>query len=163
MTPLDRQPLPTPGGREQTVGDVLVHRPRTLPADARIAAVRAAFADDHVHMLLLTEGDTLVGTLLRDDLEAAGGDDVLAVELATLVDRTVSPDVPAEQARRWLVARGLRRLAVVEEDGTLLGLLCLKRRLTGFCSDADVAARAAEGLERAAAGPHVLAEQVGGR
>ncbi len=40
-----------------------------------------------------------------------------------------------------LLARGRRRLAVVDERGALLGLLCLKRRLTGFCSDADVAAR----------------------
>jgi hypothetical protein len=36
------------------------------------------------------------------------------------------------------------RLAVVDDDGVLTGLLCLKRKLTGFCTDADVAARAAE-------------------
>ncbi len=42
-----------------------------------------------------------------------------------------------------LIHRGLRRLAVVDDNGLLMGLLCLKRKLTGFCSDADVAARGA--------------------
>ena len=36
---------------------------------------------------------------------------------------------------------GQRRRAVVDDSGRLLGLLCLKQRLTGFCSDDDVAAR----------------------
>jgi hypothetical protein len=40
-----------------------------------------------------------------------------------------------------MLAAGLRRLAVVDGQGSLLGLLCLKRHLGGFCSDADVAAR----------------------
>jgi hypothetical protein len=50
------------------------------------------------------------------------------------------------------VARGERRRAVIDADGRLLGLLCLKSRLTGFCSDSDVAARAAETLVSASGG-----------
>jgi hypothetical protein len=47
-----------------------------------------------------------------------------------------------------LIAHGQRRLAVVDDAGVLAGLLCLKRKLTGFCTDADVGARV---TERAAA------------
>jgi hypothetical protein len=36
---------------------------------------------------------------------------------------------------------GRRRLAVVDEDGTLLGLLCLKATGLGFCSDDAIAQR----------------------
>jgi len=38
---------------------------------------------------------------------------------------------------------GRRRLAVVDDGGVLVGLLCLKRTGRGFCSDLDVASRAA--------------------
>jgi CBS-domain-containing membrane protein len=48
----------------------------------------------------------------------------------------------ADAARELLIERGLRRLAVVNHDSTLLGLMCLKRSRTGFCSDEDVASRA---------------------
>jgi hypothetical protein len=41
-------------------------------------------------------------------------------------------------------AQSTRRLAVVDGTGRLVGLLCLKRTLDGFCSDADVRARAVE-------------------
>jgi len=128
----------------RTVAEALVRRPWTMPAEVTVGGARAAFADEHVHMLLLTRGPSLLGTLVREDLEADVDDGALALPLATLTNRTVAPDVPLEDVRRWLVARGERRLAVVEEDRTLLGLLCLKRRQTGFCSDGDVAARAAE-------------------
>ena len=49
--------------------------------------------------------------------------------------------VPAESAHARLEDAGARRLAVVDEHGDLLGLLCLKQRRAGFCSDDDVRAR----------------------
>lgn len=125
-----------------TVGDVVLKLPKTLPADISVAQARACFADDHVHMLLLTESGRLLGTLVRDDLR--GQADGPALALTRLAGRTISAEAPAEEARQVLLSRGQRRLAVVDADGALIGLLCLKRRLTGFCSDADVAARAAE-------------------
>jgi CBS domain-containing protein len=128
----------------QYVVDVVVRLPKTLGQDATVAEARAAFTDDHVHMLLLTDGGRLVGTLVLGDLVACAADESPASRYATLEGRTVAPHLPAEDARQLLLASGQRRSAVVDESGRLLGLLCLKRRLTGFCSDADVAARAAE-------------------
>jgi CBS domain-containing protein len=133
-----------PGLLEQSVAEVVVRLPKTLRPDLRVDQARAALQDDHVHMLLLTEDGRLVGTLVRDDLPEHLDGALPAARYAVLEGRTVSPDLPAETARRLLVSRGARRLAVVAGDGSLLGLLCLKRRLTGFCSDADVAARAAD-------------------
>jgi len=43
--------------------------------------------------------------------------------------------------QRLLIDHGIRRVAVVNADGSLLGLMCLKQRMRGFCSDGDVAAR----------------------
>ena len=131
----------TPALDGQDVLDVVVRLPKTMGPRATVAEARAAFADDHVHMLLLTEGGRLLGTLVAGDLPGSGADDAPASDYATLEGRTVPPHLPAEEARQLLLSTGQRRRAVVDHSGRLLGLLCLKRRLTGFCSDDDVAAR----------------------
>lgn len=139
-----------PGRPDPRVGDVMLRHPKVLDAQATVDEARAALANDHVHMALLSQGSTLVGTLVRADLpppiqrsdqrsvEGSGP----ALPWSTLRNRTVPPATSADAARELLIDRGLRRLAVVDHDGTLLGLMCLKRTRTGFCSDEDVASRA---------------------
>jgi CBS domain-containing protein len=152
-----RTPEPESGWAEafigKTVAEVMVTQPKSLPVDATAGEVLGVFDDEHVHMVLLVERGILRGTLERRDLptdlwsDAARGRRRMhrpALALATLSGRTVPPTMPVLEAWELLMARRSRRSAVVDERGALLGLLCLKRRLTGFCSDADVAARAAE-------------------
>lgn len=129
------------------VRDVMLTDPKTLPACASVEDVRAVLADDHVHMVLLTHGDMLRGTLTRADLGdvSASGP---ALAWSVLSGRTVAPHVSAGAALDLLVRASSRRLAVVDADRTLLGLLCLKRSGTGFCSDSDVACRAASTTQR---------------
>jgi CBS domain-containing protein len=134
--------------RGRTVAEVMVTRPKTMTSDASVAAVREVLEDDHVHMVLLTERDVLRGTVVRTDLVGACDADPV-LPSARLAGRTVPPHASAEAARQLLLARGERRLAVVDGEGALLGLLCLKRRRTGFCSDADVLARTLERRARA--------------
>ncbi|QWZ09950.1 hypothetical protein KRR39_09595 [Nocardioides panacis] len=122
--------------------EVMLRRPKTLSARASVAEVRAALADDHVHMVLLTDGASLVGTLVGADLPPQAPAAAPALSWSRLLERTVPPDAAAETVQALLVERGLRRMAVVDHEGTLLGLMCLKRSRTGFCSDDDVASRA---------------------
>ena len=140
--------VPPPELLGKAVGDLLVRRPKTLPCDTTVAQARACFADDHVHMLLLTKRGRLLGTLVRTDLRAEYGDTDLALTYSRLSGRTVAVDLPAETARKFLMALGQRRLAVMDEGGMLVGLLCLKSRLTGFCGATDIASRAAERTAR---------------
>ncbi len=135
-----RRSAPLVGHR--TVVEVMVTEPKTMPPGVTTGDVRAAFRDDHVHMVLLTDAGALVGTLVREDLREAP-DAAPARGLANLAGRTVAPSAPADEVRGLMLAAGARRLAVVDRQGALLGLLCLKRSRTGFCSDRDVAARAA--------------------
>lgn len=124
-------------------GDIMVTHPKSLPADdASIDDVHAALADDHVHMILLTHGETLCGTLTRSDVTDVPGDH-RALVYSVLWGRTVSPDTPVAAVRAFLIQAEQRRLAVVDAELTLLGLVCLKRSGSGFCSDTDVASRAA--------------------
>lgn len=126
-----------------TVGDVMLRHPKTLPSSASVGEVRAALSDDHVHMVLLTEGERLVGTLTHVDLPPPGTGGA-AQSWSRLEGRTVSPEASADVTQQGLASAGTRRVAVVGTDDELLGLMCLKRRWTGFCSDADVESRARE-------------------
>lgn len=127
-----------------TVGDVMIRNPKTLAARASIEETRVALANDHVHMVLLIDGCELVGTLVRADLVGAKLGAGPALPLSTIVGRTVPPEAEVEAVQRQLVDLGLRRLAVVDPHGALLGLVCLKQSRTGFCSDANVASRATD-------------------
>ena len=128
-----------------TVEDVMVSAPKTMRPTATVADARAFFEDDHVHIALIATSGRLLGTLVRADLADCGDDTLPALTRSHLDGRSVALHEPAEDVRVRLIEHGQRRLAVVDDSGVLAGLLCLKRRLTGFCSDADVAARAAEG------------------
>ena len=125
-----------------TVAEVMVRYPKVLPADATVGHLRALFEDDHVHMVLLNRGRLLCGTVVRGDVPDMAPEAQQAVCFAHLAGRTVLDTAPADAVWQRLVARKQRRLAVVDDGGLLVGLLCLKAQGTGFCSDADVAARA---------------------
>ena len=125
------------------VREVMISHPKTLPSSATAGRVRAAFANDHVHVMLLTEGQALKGTVIREDLIGVP-DDAPALAASTLDGRIISPDASMQQAHQLLAETSARRLAVIDADGGLLGLLCLKRRRTGYCSEADLASRSRE-------------------
>jgi CBS domain-containing protein len=137
MTDLPAQPV-------RTASDAMVTQPWTHGTATTVAQAHEAFTDSHVHMLLLTDGDELRGTLVRDDLAGDLDPEAPALDAATLRGRTVRAGQDLEEALQAMRHRGTRRLAVVADDGRLLGLLCLKRTLDGFCSDDDVRSRALE-------------------
>ena len=143
LTPSESRRLTGEELATPTVSDAMVTVPWTHGCDLTVAGARDAFGDTHVHMLLLTDDGLLRGTLLRGDLDSADPGRP-ALDASTLTERTVGPEHRLDEALELMRAEGTRRLAVVDEDGRLRGLLCLKRTLDGFCSDADVAARAVE-------------------
>lgn len=126
-----------------TVADAHLRTPKVHGPDVSVGAARVFFLDGHVHALLLVDRGVLVAVVERADLDGAP-DGARARPLGTLADRVAAPDDDLEQTRLAMARRAQRRLAVVDADGALLGLLCLKRHGRGFCSAADVAARDAD-------------------
>ncbi|GLZ49187.1 hypothetical protein Acsp06_53720 [Actinomycetospora sp. NBRC 106375] len=122
----------------------MLRRPKVLPASATVADARAVLADDHVHAALVVDGGVLLAVVERGDLDPSVPAAMPAALVGRLAGRTVGPDADLDATWSEMAARGRRRMAVVDGDGVLLGLLCLKRSGRGFCSDADVAARAAD-------------------
>jgi CBS domain-containing protein len=118
----------------QTVGDVMIRHPKTLPVDARVFDVRAAFERPTVRTVLLADGERFAGAIERDGLPTSAPADALARDYVEVEPLTVTPEVPMSDAINLLADRDEPRLIVLGEDGmTLLGLLCANAGATGFC------------------------------
>jgi predicted transcriptional regulator len=118
------------------VRDVMVRRPKTLPAQATVAELRAHFENPRVRTALLADGGRFAGAIAPEELPA-GADDSEAARAHARTDLpTVGPDATMTDAMALLDSRGDNRLLVLDADGeTIAGLLCLDQPGTGFCTD----------------------------
>ena len=82
----------------------------------------------------------LLAVVDRADLTGAGPDEP-AAPLGTLGGRVAHAGDDLASTWAAMADAGRRRVAVVDDAGRLLGLLCLKRHGRGFCSDAGIQAR----------------------
>ena len=123
----------------------MVTVPKTHGIDTPLADIQKLFEDGHVHMALIVADGRLVTTIDRSDLFEALGGSTPANQVGTLLGRTISPDTPLDEVTNALRRADSRRLAVADGSGQLLGLLCLKRDGSGYCSDEGVRHRAAAG------------------
>jgi CBS domain-containing protein len=133
----------------KTVAHVMVRHPKLCHEDSTIGDVRQLFADNHVHVVLIMSGAQVLTVIDRADLGPDATDSAPAARLGRLGGRVIAPTASADTALQQMIAASRRRLAVVGPDGTLLGLLCLKRSGTGFCSDENVRQRQLEHFQRA--------------
>ena len=126
-----------------SVAHAMLTNPKVFGPGLSRSDLDRLFTDDHVHAALVIDDGLLVTVIERADLEDSLPD-ADPCSLGTLTGRIVGPDAPlaAVHARMWKEQR--RRLAVIDESGRFLGLLCLKKSGTGFCSEADVRSRELE-------------------
>jgi CBS domain-containing protein len=116
---------------EQTAGDLMLRSPKTLPLDATVREVRAVLDNPSVQLVLLADGDAFGAAIteLPDDADPASP----ARAFASPDVELMAPDRPAEEAWERTAASPFRRVVVVDEQGTLHGLLCLNAAKTDFC------------------------------
>ena len=118
----------------QTVGEVMIGAPKTLPADASVLDVRRAFERPSVRTVLLADGERFTGLIERDGVPADAPDDAPAVDYREPAPPTATPQTPMSDAINLLETRAEPRLVVLDADGvTLRGLLCANAPGTGFC------------------------------
>jgi CBS domain-containing protein len=130
--------------RAQTVADAMITAPKLCQRSTSAADLRDFLEDEHVHAALIVDGDVLITVVLRTDLTAATPGTAAATGLGQLRDRVIHGSEPLDDANQRMLTAGLRRLAVIDNYGRLLGLLCLNRSHTGFCTQRDVQARTDE-------------------
>jgi CBS domain-containing protein len=114
-----------------TVADVMVRRPKTLPADVTVAEARTALEYEKVKILLLVDGERFAATISAIPSEAVA--DEAAVRFADEAPPLVTEDASVEDALEMLDRRPNGRLVVLDEQGTLRGLVCLTSDGREFC------------------------------
>jgi CBS domain-containing protein len=115
-----------------TVADVTHSRFSALPPTAKVGEVQEWFAESTSHRLaLVADEGRYLGRLLPEDV--AGADPGRpAAELAQR-GPTVTPEEPASRGEQLALESGIRRVAVVDHDDRLLGIVAITTDLQGFC------------------------------
>jgi CBS domain-containing protein len=123
---------------EQLVGDVMIKRPKTLPATATVGDVRRLFENGSVQTGLLVDDGRFRAAIERHDVPDSAVDDAAALEFAVTPIAKVSPATRMQEAIALLDSAGTRRLVVVDEDGeTLRGIVALNSSRSGFCGGGE--------------------------
>jgi hypothetical protein len=127
----------------RTVADAMLTAPVRHSRSVTVGDLRDFFRDEHVHAaLIVSPAGYLEAVIERDDIAGSQAPDTAAAPLGRLAGRTVRAGAGLAEIHRAMATTGQRRTAVTSADGRLLGLLCLKARGNGFCSDDDARARA---------------------
>src|SRR4029079_13900268 len=111
------------------VRDAMVSNPGQLPADSSAQAAGELLQRTEVREVYVTQDERLVGVVTRKTLVREGiahGLDPRTTELGAIAetpDFTIGPDVPLEEAFRFLEAEDAERAPVVEHEHRLIGAL----------------------------------------
>ncbi len=115
----------------------MVSDPRALPGGASAREAGELLTRPEVRAVFVADGDRLTGVVTRKTLivrVVAEGRDPATTALASIAEEpryTIGPDLPLEDAFRFLEEHDAERVPVVE-DGRLIGVLSrsvLQRRL----------------------------------
>ena len=116
-----------------TAGDVMHRQISTLPSSATVGDVRGYFAASASHRLaLLAEGDRYVCSIPAMDL-AAEIDATDPAVVHAVPGPTIRPQASAVEARELALSHPTRRVPVVDENGTLVGIVAVNHQRSGFC------------------------------
>jgi CBS domain-containing protein len=120
------------------VRDAMVSHPGQLAADASAQAAGELLQRPEVRAIFVTAGERLVGVVTRKTLVrevVATGRDPRATSLGEIAEEphhTIGPDVPLDEAFRFLEEHDAERVPVVDAEHRLVGVLSrsvLQRRL----------------------------------
>jgi CBS domain-containing protein len=120
------------------VREAMVSNPGRLPADATAQAAGELLQRTEVRAIYVTDDEQLVGVVTRKTLVrevVARGLDPGRTQLRSIAEEphlTIGPDVPLEEAFRFLETEDAERVPVVDDQHRLLGVLSrsvLQRRL----------------------------------
>ena len=112
-----------------SIQEVMTANPRTVePSTPLVEAARLMQTED-VGVLPIVEGDRLTGMITDRDItiravaEAMDAQTTTVGQIASRDVVTIDPQQTLDEAARLMSQHQLRRLAVVEEDGRLVGIL----------------------------------------
>ena len=113
----------------KTITDVMSANPCAIDASKPVAYAAKMMKQEDVGLAPIVEGDRLVGALTDRDIVTrvvAEGRDPQSVpvrEVASTDLVTIDPQQDLDEALRLMAKHQVRRLPVVEEDGSLAGVV----------------------------------------
>lgn len=113
------------------VRDIMTIRPVTADVETPIRDIARRMADFRCGEIPITEGDRIVGVVTDRDIAcravALSKDPTLttAREVMTKTPATVAPDESLNDAIRLMEDLQVRRLPVVDEEGTIVGIISM--------------------------------------
>jgi CBS domain-containing protein len=114
-----------------TVADVMLPHPKTLPSAASVGDVRALLQRPSVQMVLLADNGTFLGAIT--ELPDNAVHDEPALPFADASPTSLRPEDDATTAFTVTEAHPHRRVVVLDDGNTLVGLVCLDETRTRFC------------------------------
>ena len=113
----------------QSIKDVMTSNPCSIDAEKSVAYAAKMMRDEDVGLAPIVEGDKLIGMLTDRDIAirvVAEGKDPEQVRVRDIASKqvvTIDPQQDLDEALRIMAKHQVRRLAVVEEDGKLVGVV----------------------------------------
>ena len=113
----------------QSIKDVMTSEPCTIDAGKSVAYAAKMMKEEDVGLAPIVEGDKLVGMLTDRDIairivaEGRNPDQVKVRDVASKQVVTIDPQQDLDEALRIMAKHQVRRLAVVEEGGRLVGVV----------------------------------------
>ena len=113
----------------QSIKDVMTSNPCTIDADKSVAYAAKMMREEDVGLAPIVEDDKLVGMLTDRDIavrvvaEGRDPDQVKVRDVASKQVVTIDSQQDLDEALRIMAKHQVRRLAVVEEDGKLVGVV----------------------------------------
>jgi CBS domain-containing protein len=110
------------------IKDAMTANPCAIDADKPVAYAAKMMKDENVGFAPIVEGDRLVGTLTDRDIAmlVAEGKDPQTIQVREVAKTnlvTVEPEQDLDEALELMASHQVRRLPVVEQDLTLVGVV----------------------------------------
>jgi len=113
----------------QSIKDVMTSNPCTIDAGKSVAYAAKMMREEDVGLAPIVDGDKLIGMLTDRDIairivaEGKNPDQVKVADVASKQVVTIDSQQDLEEALRIMAKHQVRRLAVVEEGGKLVGVV----------------------------------------
>ena len=115
----------------QTVREVMTPNPRTISGTSTVIEAARVMRDHDIGDVLVLDGGRLAGILTDRDLVVRGvaeeRDPMMtrAGDICSRVITTVQPETGIGEAVRLMREHAIRRLPVLDEDGSVVGIVSL--------------------------------------
>lgn len=113
------------------LGELLGEAPHFCGPDTSISEAAAAMEGSDLGSLAVVEGLQLLGLVTERDIRraVARGDHLDATHVSEIMGKdpdTFDPDLDVWDAAAWIAESGYRHLPVVDDDGSLLGVISIR-------------------------------------